>query len=139
MEFEDILKQVGSFGKFQKFLIYLFLIPVSALNVLYDRIFMWTTPDHWCRVPQLTNLSTELQKFLVSPKTVEQGLTSHDKCRMNDIDYDSITNSTITMLNDTMTKKCQNGWNFDHSVFTETAVTEVDIALYWKNTIAHKL
>lgn len=141
MEFEEILKRVGDFDKFQKCLIFLFLIPVSALTVIYDRIFMWTTPDHWCRVPELTNLSSDLQKLYISPQTIEQGLASHEKCLMFDKDYTTFdsqltTNASVPAFNRS-TVKCRDGWTFDWSVLEETAVTKVSMSqtlksqLYW--------
>ena len=127
MDFEDVLKQVGEFGTFQKCLVFLFLVPNSALNVIIDYIFMMTTPDHWCNVPQLANLTKDVQKSLISPLTIEQGLPSHDKCRMYDIDYDLFNTSTLP-FNDTSllpTRECNNGWVYDTSVFGATATTQV--------------
>ena len=128
MDFEDVLRQVEDFGRFQKMLVYLFLIPLSALNVLYGTLFMLTTPDHWCHVPAVSHLSREVQRQLIQPKTVEQGLASYDKCYMYDIDYTLVANSTLLPFNDTSllkTKQCDNGWLYDTSIFEATATTEV--------------
>jgi len=128
MDFEDILKQVGQYGKFQKLLIIFFLIPTSAINILCDYMFMMSTPDHWCFVPQLANLSHEQQHHLICPSTIVQGLPSNDSCRMYDIDYDIVANTTSLPINDSSllkTKQCDNGWVYDKSIFEETATTKV--------------
>src|SRR5882724_6682203 len=128
MEFEDILKDVGDNGKYQMLLVCFFLIPLSAMDALYDHIFMLTTPDHWCYVPQLANRSMNVQKVLIRPKSKEQGLDSYDSCLMYDIDYDLIDNTTTTLpfnTSDLKTKKCDNGWVYDTSQFKETASTHV--------------
>jgi OCT family organic cation transporter-like MFS transporter 4/5 len=128
MDFEDVLKQVGDFGKFQKYLVILFLMPTSAINIIYDYMFMMSTPDHWCYVPQLANLSSELQHQLIRPLTSVQGLPSNDSCRMYDINYDLVYNTTSLPFNDSSllkTKECDNGWVYDTSVFQETATTKV--------------
>ncbi|XP_054165122.1 beta-alanine transporter-like [Oppia nitens] len=135
MEFEDLLKLVGDFGIFQKFLITFFLIPTSTLVTLYDYLFMLATPDHWCYVPELANVSADLQKQLISPETVDQGLVSYDRCRMYDIDYDLINyynNSTTPIslafnINNITTKECNNGWVYDKSMFTSTATTHFNL------------
>ncbi|XP_054169097.1 carcinine transporter-like [Oppia nitens] len=131
MEFEDLLKPVGDFGIFQKLLIILFLIPTSALNILYDYMFMLATPDHWCYVPQLANLSHDIQKQLISIETIDQGLVSYDKCFMYDINYDLIYNTTSLSFNnittDVKTKECDNGWVYDKSMFTSTATTQFNL------------
>ncbi len=128
MDFEDVLKQVGDFGKFQKIMIILFVMPTATINILNDYLFMMSTPDHWCFVPQLANLSYELQHQLIRPLTIVQGLPSKDSCFMFDIDYDLIVNTTTLPVNDSSqlkTKACDNGWVYDKSVFEETATTKV--------------
>lgn len=125
MDFEDVLTQVGDFGKFQSVLVYLFLIPTSALNIIYDYMFMLTTPEHYCRV---LNISLEEQKHVIRPMTIEQGLPTYDKCRMFDLNYDLYLNTTNFSLNDTSVlkiKECQNGWIYETDVFKETATTVV--------------
>ena len=127
MDFEDVLKQVGDFGRFQKLLVILFLMPTSGINILYDYLFMMSTPDHWCFVPQLANFSYELQHQLIRPLTIAQGLPSNDSCHMYDIDYDFIVNTTLSVDNVSQqkTKACDNGWVYDKSVYQETATTKV--------------
>ncbi|CAG2172216.1 unnamed protein product [Oppiella nova] len=130
MEFEDLLKGVGDFGKFQKLLVILLLIPASALNILYDYMFMLTTPDHWCYVPQLANLSKHVQTQLIRPLTIEQGLPSYDKCHMYDINYDLVNSTTVFPFNnssDIKTRECDNGWVYDESVFGATATTQFNL------------
>ncbi|GIY30768.1 hypothetical protein CEXT_691221 [Caerostris extrusa] len=56
-EFENLLEEVGDFGKYQKRLITLFLIPSAALLPWFTMniLFLVFTPDHWCNVPEVSS------------------------------------------------------------------------------------
>ncbi len=61
MDFDDILPLVGDFGLYQKIL-FLLMIPFAffVAFVYFSQIFMTLVPEeHWCRVPELANLSLE--------------------------------------------------------------------------------
>lgn len=131
MNFESILNEVGSFGRFQKMLLFLFLVPVELVLPWFtmSTFFLLSTPDHWCNVPQLANLTKTKQLELVSPTVIKQGLTSPDSCQMYDLDYSSMVNATFNIeqfhsFNVTM-KLCQEGWTYDKTYYDATAVTEV--------------
>jgi hypothetical protein len=70
-EFDDILDIVGSQGKYQKFLLYGFILPFSALMPFFtlNTIFLLSEPDHWCHVMgrEDTSLSLEQWKNLTLP------------------------------------------------------------------------
>ena len=117
MEFEDILKQVGEYGRYQKRLVYFFLIPTTTIFSILcmNTFFMLSEPDHSCFVPQLVNVSFEHQQLLSSPRQQSQSLTTntsldgqqqgdeksdkvlsttrdkirYDSCHYFDIDYES--------------------------------------------------
>ncbi|XP_075751134.1 beta-alanine transporter isoform X2 [Rhipicephalus microplus] len=74
MEFEDVIEELGGFGKFQKFLLWGFLLPSEILFSLIsmNMIFLLSEPRHECVVPQLDALAlnesrvSEIRKLLVS-------------------------------------------------------------------------
>ncbi|OTF71023.1 hypothetical protein BLA29_013160 [Euroglyphus maynei] len=145
MKFEDILQQIGDEHRYQKFLIILLLLPTSFFNVFFEGMFLLSTPDHWCRVPELEHLSFDLQHYLIRPIDPNNGKPSN--CKRYQLEYTSdlfmnismniddlkrrdekikslllLTNSTIETLTDI---ECNNGWIYDQSLYTETAVTWV--------------
>lgn len=84
------------------------------------------TPDHWCFVPELANLSLKEQHRLIRPLVWKQGKYEFDSCSMYDIDYEVVAPSLKLPMNETSsipTKKCLNGWSFDRTEFIETGVT----------------
>lgn len=61
MDFDDLLPHIGDFGLYQKIL-FLLMIPFAffVAFVYFSQIFMTLVPEeHWCRVPELANLSLE--------------------------------------------------------------------------------
>src|SRR5260221_13786239 len=96
MEFEDILKQVGDYGPYQRRLLYGFLIPSSVIFAILcmNTFFMLSEPESSCYVPQLQNLSFQEQKFLSRAPlqkltTVDNSSAIKDSCSRYDIDYEN--------------------------------------------------
>lgn len=61
MDFDELLPYVGEFGFYQRML-FLFMIPFSffVAFVYFGQIFITFVPvNHWCRVPELENLTVE--------------------------------------------------------------------------------
>lgn len=123
MDFEDILLEVGDRGKYQKSLIILFLLPSATLLPWFSMnvLFMVSVPEHWCNVPEvaMSNLTIEQQRQLISPP-------SDPKCSMYDINYtDYLTAGHYNVSEDTTTRPCNNGWNYDRTYYESTAATKV--------------
>lgn len=61
MDFDDLLPHVGEFGRYQKIL-FLLMIPFAffVAFVYFSQIFITLVPEeHWCRVPELMNLTID--------------------------------------------------------------------------------
>lgn len=121
MDFEDILKDVGGFGVYQKVLVVVFLIPTFIVIPWFsmNTIFLNNSPDHWCNVPEVvnSNLSIETQQYLIRP--VEDRF-----CTMYDVDYSEILHSGNLSVNQSWpTKECDKGWQFDRTNYDATSVT----------------
>ena len=89
--------------------------------------------DHWCRVPELANLTDQQQKYISAP--LELG--AYSKCYMFDIDYSTYTHEELldwdreSMVgNATDITYCKSGWSYDKSIFTSTAMSEVGYHLH---------
>ncbi|XP_042901443.1 carcinine transporter-like [Parasteatoda tepidariorum] len=124
MEFEDLLEEVGDFGKYQSRLIILFLIPSAivlpwfTMNILY----LVYIPDHWCHVPELamSNLSVESQRSLIAPP-------GNSSCFRYDINYtELLLSGDLNIKNNTPVIPC-NSWQYDTTYFDETAASKWDM------------
>lgn len=61
MDFDELLPYVGEFGVYQKIL-FVLMIPFAFFVawVYFSQIFITLVPEeHWCRVPELENLTME--------------------------------------------------------------------------------
>ncbi|XP_071035591.1 beta-alanine transporter-like isoform X1 [Parasteatoda tepidariorum] len=60
MPFDEVLRETGSHGKYQHFLLWLVFLPsqISYGTHGYCQLLMTWTPEHWCRVPEVDSLDT---------------------------------------------------------------------------------
>lgn len=123
LDFEDILLEVGDSGMYQKKLIMFFLLPGASLLPWFSMnvLFMISIPDHWCSVPEVINsgLRVDQQRMLISPP-------SDPKCHMYDINYtDYLASGIYSVPDNTTTRPCTSGWEYDKTHYEKTAATQV--------------
>lgn len=72
MDLDDLLPQVGEFGKYQKILLWFVCLPacIPCGFCAFNQLFMADIPPHWCRVTALANFSVEQRKLLAIPTEV---------------------------------------------------------------------
>uniref|UniRef100_A0A8D8ZDD1 Organic cation transporter protein n=1 Tax=Cacopsylla melanoneura TaxID=428564 RepID=A0A8D8ZDD1_9HEMI len=134
-DFETILIQVGEFGNYQKILfLAMFLFAFSEAFLYLSQIFITLIPDgHWCKVPQLSNLTIEQRKLLSIPLKDSK----YDSCRMYSVNYTDLLRTGITLADPTWpTTECQHGWEYD---FSEIPYSTIATELNWvcdQNTLA---
>ena len=67
-DFDDILDYVGGWGPFQYFSTLVFFLFVIFLGYVYlSPIITLYTPPHFCKIPQLNNLSLEARRQAAIP------------------------------------------------------------------------
>lgn len=120
LEFEDILSEVGDYGKYQKRLMLFFLFPSVALLPWFsmNNLFLIFVPDHWCYVPEVaaSNLSLELQRSIVSP--------NDSTCMRYDMNYtDVIASGDFGSRNGSPLVACDR-WLYDTTFYEETAASK---------------
>ncbi|GIY18319.1 solute carrier family 22 member 7 [Caerostris darwini] len=120
MEFEDVLMEVGDYGKYQRNLIMIFLVPAASLLPWFSMnvLFMVSVPDHWCSVPELSafNLTLEQQRSLISPP--------NEHCKRYNISYMDILDIDNTTVSNASMTPCDQGWQYDETYWDETASTK---------------
>ncbi|XP_035221870.1 beta-alanine transporter-like, partial [Stegodyphus dumicola] len=122
MEFDDVLKDVGGYGTYQKHLLFFILAPSLCLIPWFavDIYFMLSTPDHWCFVSDVasSNLTLHQQKALIRPQ-------NNPSCTMHDINYTEYLNSqSLTIVNNSQSRPCSNGWQYDTFYYDYTATSQ---------------
>ncbi|XP_069172937.1 solute carrier family 22 member 21-like [Procambarus clarkii] len=89
VEFDALLESIGSFGRYQKYAIFLFLLPVSFFNafMVSQLLFQLMVPDHWCHVPgrETTGLTRDQWRGFTIPRSGDLG--KHSSCLMYTITW----------------------------------------------------
>lgn len=140
MDFEDILKDAGEFGHYQKSLLFKFMMPTTFASAFYvlNVIFMVATPDHWCYIPELAslNLSETEIKNLAIPK-LNDGTFS--KCTMYAQNYTALVSEfkskgvfpEVKTFGKIIPRRpesmCSHGWEFQKEWYEETIVSKWDL------------
>ncbi|XP_075404146.1 solute carrier family 22 member 6 isoform X1 [Tenrec ecaudatus] len=126
MAFNDILEQIGGFGRFQKIQVTLVVLPMLLMashNTLQN--FTAAIPTHHCRPPAATNLSQDggLEAWL--PRDREGRPESCLRFTSPQWGPPS-ANGTETNVTGA-TEPCADGWIYNDSTFSSTIVTEWDL------------
>ncbi|KYN04915.1 Organic cation transporter 1 [Cyphomyrmex costatus] len=140
IDFDEVLVHVGEKGRYQNIMYYLLCIPATlpAAFLAFSQVFVSASPEHWCRIPELENMtdlmSLEERKALSLPYTVKSdGRRVYSKCHMYDVNYTEI----IDFSPDWPIVKCRYGWNYDTRDYDSTLVTELDLVCdnsWWPST-----
>ncbi|XP_050026067.2 carcinine transporter-like [Dermacentor andersoni] len=137
MEFEDVIEELGGFGKFQKFLLWGFLLPSQILFPFFSMnlIFLLSEPDHQCVVPQLDALGLNESRAL----EIRKLLVSDDECAVLPMrDFNSTRLATAEgfeatswnaswFVNDSAPRQPCELFRYDDLHYEETVPTEWDL------------
>ncbi|ESO85734.1 hypothetical protein LOTGIDRAFT_235707 [Lottia gigantea] len=120
MYFDDILKQIGEFGLYQKKLYFvLCLQPVASGLLQLLSIFTLASPDHRCAIPGYDN-DTFSPQDENHRELINSSIPESSKCFLQNTTIDIYGNISIVQY------KC-NSWVYDTTTFTSTLVTEFDL------------
>lgn len=143
-EFDDLLEQAGSFGKFQIVLVALLVVPSAAFcGLIYvAQYYILFVPDHWCELPSNLSLDSSLLHLNISAKELwipftahANGLKEFSSCLING--QSNISHHEGYLLSprttvDGMTEylqntiECPDGWHYDYQDLYPTIATEKD-------------
>ncbi|KAL2096627.1 hypothetical protein ACEWY4_008775 [Coilia grayii] len=131
MKFENLLVEVGGFGRHQAMVVLLLVIPRLTIpfNFLLNN-FVAAVPSHHCDISAVEvewgaeNLTQE-QRLTVSIPRQENGELS--SCEMFREPQFHLLGDFFSNTTDLPTMKCQNGWVYDNSSFPSTLATELNL------------
>ncbi|XP_048792656.1 solute carrier family 22 member 7 isoform X1 [Lagopus muta] len=129
MKFEDLLLEIGGFGRFQILILLILCLPRINLPMHFLlHNFLAATPSHHCAIPhqeEFVNLTTEEILLISIPREPDGTFRS---CEMfSQPQFHLLLNSSLQADNNSVTQDCQYGWVYDHSQFTSTISTEWDL------------
>ncbi|XP_066144078.1 carcinine transporter [Euwallacea fornicatus] len=126
MDLDDVLPQIGEFGKYQKQMLWLICLPACfpCGFCAFNQLFMTDTPEHWCLVPQLANLTTDHRKNLSIPR-INGTFSSCLRYSVNyteDFEYLDETNQTFWPV-----ESCKDGFEYDTTTVHSSVVIDFDL------------
>uniref|UniRef100_A0A8D2QCZ9 Solute carrier family 22 member 7 n=1 Tax=Zonotrichia albicollis TaxID=44394 RepID=A0A8D2QCZ9_ZONAL len=129
MKFEDLLLEIGGFGRFQ--ILILAILCLARTNLPMHFLlhnFLAATPSHHCAIPHreaFVNLTREEVLLISIPQKPDGTFSS---CEMfSQPQFHLLLNSSLQPENKSIIQHCQHGWVYDHSQFTSTISTQWDL------------
>ena len=132
--FDDILEEVGNFGRCQKRIFALMcLVSMPWAGVYVGIVFQGFTPDHWCRDAAVVERreacgwSLAHSRRLTLPRVNSSGVVGSSSCEQYELDWNSTSltcDSQELDLGRTPTTACRDGWEYDYKG-RQSFVTEV--------------
>ncbi|KAG7265010.1 hypothetical protein CRUP_038115 [Coryphaenoides rupestris] len=134
--FDDILEEVGKFGRCQKRIFGLMcMVSMPWAGVYVGIVFQGFTPEHWCRDPAVTAIrqgcgwSAAETRRLTVPLVNRSGEAVASTCQRHDVDWNS-TGLTCDRREVNLSRapltSCQDGWEYDYEG-RQSFVTEFDL------------
>ena len=152
MEFDSILKKIGQFGRYQRYLLVL-LLPTNIIMCMHNMamVFLAYTPEHTCRPPSqlsqnLANISEDILWNLTVPMVSgPNGKWTRNQCERYEYNWTALDihlsvpgsipewsgaggtdiNKTDNPWGVVRHKVPCTEWEYDTSVFVESIVTKV--------------
>ncbi|XP_056635581.1 carcinine transporter [Diorhabda sublineata] len=131
MDMDDLLPQVGEFGRYQKLMLWCVCLPACFPCGFgaFNQLFMADIPDHWCKVPGLSFLDENERKNLSIPYD-NNTFSKCERYAVNWTEFSEITseNSEFFTVNTSWPKeKCVDGWVYDKTEVVSSIVIDFDL------------
>ncbi|XP_043222110.1 solute carrier family 22 member 3-like [Amphibalanus amphitrite] len=144
-DFDEILEEVGGYGRFQWRILVLMQPPFMFLGfTLLSQLWLLLEPDHWCKVPELEALGfSPLDARNISIPTEERaGRQQFSRCQRYDVNFSQIADVAGWRPDaDTPLTACSSGWHYDFSELYPTIVSDLDWVCddAWKSPLSTAL
>ncbi|XP_048240248.1 organic cation transporter protein-like [Haliotis rufescens] len=129
MKYDDILKDLGEFGTYQKRLYVLLCIPMVSLGIqILITVFTLGVPDHRCAVPSLDNDTYAIQgeqharAVNAAIPIASEGRQLYSSCLV----YNVINSTRSGGVQYTNATHLCNRWVYDEATFGSNIVTTFD-------------
>ncbi|GFS38520.1 uncharacterized protein TNIN_58771 [Trichonephila inaurata madagascariensis] len=131
MDLDEILHDVGDYGKYQKLMLWFVLLPshIPFGTHYYSQVFMSLTPHHWCHG---TTNNVDMN-ITYKPLTV-WSRSDENKLNPSIAECYEIGNKTLSdfMIAENNTVSCKYGYDYDRSELyeDESIITMVSVLFF---------
>lgn len=129
ISYDEFLSRAGELGKYQ-ILIFISSCPFYIFGVFsyFGQLFMTeVTPNHWCRIPELENLTRVERRNLAIPKD-DTAPFGYSHCEAYVANWTEVISTGTAPNNLSNTEPCQNGWEFN---ITEIPYPTISSEMGW--------
>ncbi|XP_045766958.1 carcinine transporter [Maniola jurtina] len=130
IDLDDVLPKIGEFGVYQKCLLWFVCLPacLPCGFCAFNQLFMTDTPDHWCKVPELYNMSEDNRKMISIPRK-EDDNTTFENCVRYSVDWSALLNTgKLIQLNESWpVEPCLDGYEYDKTEVKSSVVIDFDL------------
>jgi MFS transporter, OCT family, solute carrier family 22 (organic cation transporter), member 13 len=129
IDYDDLLSAAGEFGKYQVILFFsTFPFYVFGVFAYYSQIFMTeVSPNHWCWIPELENLTTIERRTLAIPEDRNTRF-GYSHCQAYDANWTEVLSYDLKPDESWNLVTCQQGWEFNK---TEIPYPTISSELGW--------
>ncbi|KAM3961009.1 carcinine transporter-like [Aphomia sociella] len=127
--YDEILSTAGEFGRYQVLLFFsTFPFYLFGVMVYFSQLFMTeVSPNHWCWIPELKNLTTYERRTLAIPPDVTAHF-GYSQCRVYAANWSEILITGRKPDETWDTIPCQHGWEFNE---TEIPYPTISSEMEW--------
>jgi hypothetical protein len=141
-DFDDVLRDIGDYGKYQKIVMWTLLFPLCIPSGIhwFNQIFMQGIPEHRCFIPEMHSPNIPLFHYAVEDfiplETQIDGSREPSRCTMfarepaGSLPEFSTNTESGPFLSDSSNftiVPCLFGWNYNDEHYTKTVVTDWDL------------
>nr|XP_028577589.1 solute carrier family 22 member 7-like [Podarcis muralis] len=129
MMFEDVLREVDGFGRYQILVFLMLCIPrlMIPMHFLLHN-FISASPSHHCALPAFAGTSNLSQDEVFSIGLPREPDGTLSPCKMfSRPQFQLLANSSWELDNASSILSCQHGWVYDSSQYASTTATEWDL------------
>lgn len=124
VDYDKLLSSAGEFGRYQAFL-FLTTFPFYVFGAFsyFTQLFLTeASPNHWCLIPELQNLTDIERKNLAIPLD-ENSPFGYSRCQAYEANWTKVLSSGTTPNQTWNTVPCKHGWEFNTTEFPYPTIT----------------
>ncbi|CAH4035602.1 carcinine transporter-like [Pieris brassicae] len=123
VDFDSLLSAAGELGPYQLYMSFaMFPFYTFVVFVYFTQIFLTeVSPNHWCRIPELENLTEIERRDYAAPP--DESRFGYSRCSTYDVNWADIVSTGNKPDRKTPTIPCQHGWEFNKSEIPYPTIT----------------
>lgn len=119
VDYDKLLSSAGEFGRYQVFLFFAtFPFYVFGAFSYFSQVFLTeTSPNHWCLIPELQNLTILDRRNLAIPLDKDSPY-GYSRCHQYEANWSEVISTAGTLNKTWNIVPCQHGWEFNITEFS---------------------